>query len=89
VEGLYQDYATRYVFDEIFEQRDFRSTYTPSDDQQRRTIKEFAGGCDVFILLPTGAGKSLCHATLPLQEISCDPLLLSPCYPAHSNMQFL
>ena len=35
----------------------------PADDQQR-AIREFVQGHYVFVSLPTGAGKSLCYATL-------------------------
>ena len=33
---------------------------------QREAITRFVGGEDVFICLPTGFGKSLCYALLPL-----------------------
>ena len=36
----------------------------PSDDRYK-AIKEFVLGRDVFVSLPTGAGKSLCYAALP------------------------
>ena len=35
----------------------------PTEDQ-RDAIKLFVEGADVFICLPTGSGKSLCHACL-------------------------
>ena len=34
--------------------------------KQREAITRFVGGEDVFIYLPTGFGKSLCYALLPL-----------------------
>ena len=34
--------------------------------KQREAITRFVGGEDVFICLPTGFGKSLCYALLPL-----------------------
>ena len=33
---------------------------------QERAVCEFASGHDVFVCLPTGSGKSICYALLPL-----------------------
>ena len=35
-------------------------------DKQRKVILSFVKGEDVFVVLPTGFGKSLCFACLPL-----------------------
>ena len=33
--------------------------------EQKRVLKEFINGSDVFVSLPTGSGKSLCYGVLP------------------------
>ena len=38
---------------------------TPTQDQ-KDAIRSFVEGTDVFICLPTGSGKSLCYACLPI-----------------------
>ena len=35
-------------------------------DDQERVVVDFVGGHDVFVSLPTGSGKSMCYAVLPL-----------------------
>ena len=34
-------------------------------DEQKTVLTNFILGCDVFAMLPTGFGKSLCYACLP------------------------
>ena len=38
--------------------------------EQREVVEAFIGGNDVFAALPTGSGKSLCFAVLPLVRLS-------------------
>ena len=40
--------------------------YSRATDDQANAIREFVTGRDVFVTLPTGSGKSLCYAALPL-----------------------
>ena len=40
--------------------------YDSAREHQREAMREFVGGKDVFVCLPTGHGKSLCYAVLPL-----------------------
>ena len=40
--------------------------YSSLKNEQKRAIEAFIGGKDVFVSLPTGYGKSLCFALLPL-----------------------
>ena len=39
--------------------------YSNLRENQLNGIKSFIQGNDVFIILPTGSGKSLCYAILP------------------------
>ena len=39
--------------------------YDRATDDQKKAVKAFVLGKDVFISLPTGSGKSLCYACLP------------------------
>ena len=40
--------------------------YLQSKPEQLKVIMEFVNGRDVFAVLPTGYGKALCYACLPL-----------------------
>ena len=40
--------------------------YMSLKPEQERVLSEFVGDKDVFVSLPTGFGKSLCYAALPL-----------------------
>ena len=40
--------------------------YHSLKEEQKKAVKVFVGGKDVFVSLPTGYGKSLCYALLPL-----------------------
>ena len=40
--------------------------YATLKPEQEKVLSEFLGGKDVFVSLPTGYGKSLCYAALPL-----------------------
>ena len=40
--------------------------YSEVREKQREAILHFVQGKDIFISIPTGAGKSLCYYTLPL-----------------------
>jgi len=39
--------------------------YSSLREQQKTVITKFVAGSDVFAILPTGYGKSLCYACLP------------------------
>ena len=40
--------------------------YTATKEHQRTVVEGLVGSKDVFGILPTGYGKSLCYACLPL-----------------------
>ena len=42
-----------------------RLGYEQLKDEQLKVVVAFLGGNDVFAVLPTGFGKSLCYAVLP------------------------
>ena len=39
--------------------------YSPLKEEQKRCIEEFLKGRDVFVILPTGYGKSVCYSCIP------------------------
>ena len=42
-----------------------RLGYDRPTEDQALAVRNFVLGCDVFVMLPTGSGKSLCYASLP------------------------
>ena len=40
--------------------------YEPLKEEQRKAIAGFLSGQDVFVVLPTGYGKTVCYSCLPL-----------------------
>ena len=49
-----------------------RLGYQHPTDEQRKAVIHFVSGEDVFVSLPTGAGKSLCYGLLPFVFDFCD-----------------
>ena len=43
-----------------------RAGFASLSTEQRESIARFVSGKDVFVSLPTGAGKSICYMLLPL-----------------------
>ena len=39
--------------------------YDRLTEDQAQAVRSFVLGSDVFVILPTGSGKSLCYASLP------------------------
>ena len=58
--------------------------YDQPTDDQAEALQKFVSGCDVFVSLPTGSGKSLCFACVSLvfdklkQESNSITVVLSP-----------
>ena len=71
--NLCDDIFTRYYFHKVRKRMSecFREAakslgYDRLKPEQERVLSEFMSGKDVFVALPTGYGKSLCYAALPL-----------------------
>ena len=52
--------------------------------RQLEIVNKFVSGCDVFVSLPTGSGKSLCYFVLPntfnmLRETTESIVIVVPC----------
>ena len=54
------------LFEQIVSDAGEKIGYPDLKDEQRKAVAAFIQGKDVFVSLPTGSGKSLCFALLPL-----------------------
>lgn len=58
-------YFTRATIDGAIDEAVRKLGYSGASYDQVVTIREFVLGRDVFVMLPTGSGKSLCYTALP------------------------
>ena len=65
VKGLKRDFPLHQVNSAILQAVRTLGYDRPTEDQ-RDAIRSFVEGVDVFVSLPTGSGKSLCYACLPV-----------------------
>ena len=56
---------TRGTIDRAIHEAVTKLGYSRASSDQVVAIQEFVLGRDVFVMLPTGSGKSLCYAALP------------------------